>query len=262
MRWLHVFLTVLGLSFALPHGASAKEDTILIFAAASTRNAVEEAVGAFTQKSGETVLVSYGSSGTLARQIAAGAPADLYISANQKWVEWLQKEAPGSFAKLSPFASNRLVLIQPNDGAPQLHLNASLGEKLGGSRIAVGNVTHVPAGMYAQDALKSLGLWDNLKDHLAQTKDVRAALALVQRGEASAGIVYQTDAAITDGVRVAEQIPESAHDPIRYFVGVLSSGERKVKQASNFFDFLLSPDGQSYFRKYGFQPLGINAPNG
>lgn len=260
MRWLHSILLTLPLFGPLT--AKAQDGPLLLFAAASTRNALEDAVNAYQKSTGKDVVVSYGSSGTLARQLAAGAPADLYLSANKKWVSWLRQASPSLLIQLTPFAGNRLVLIQPGDASNSLTLNKDIISKLNSGRLAVGNVAHVPAGIYAKEAMMSLGLWASLQGHLAQTKDVRAALALVQRGEVPAGIVYQTDAAITNGVRISEIIAEETHSPILYFLGILSNNPTKLPQAHKFFDFLISVRGQSIFKNYGFQSLNVNAPHG
>lgn len=257
-KLLRIF-TVACLSVVFPVAAIAGGEPLLLFAAASTRDAVNDAVEAYRVQNGTDVVVSYGSSGTLARQISAGAPADLYLSANEKWVRWLETRDAQVFQRLTALVGNRLVLIQPKDHTSPLTLGPELAQALGNSRLAIGNTQHVPAGIYAKSALISLGLWDELEPRLAQTKDVRAALALVQRGEAPAGIVYRTDANAAGAIRISQEVPKSTHPPIRYFLASLTASGQKEVQAHKFFDFLTSRRGQSLFEKYGFEPLIIKA---
>ena len=170
---------------ALAQGA---ETPVTIFAAASTTDAVTEIAAAYTAETGGMLRPVFAASSTLARQIAQAAPADLYLSASIAWMEHLQSEALVDAKSLWPLLANRLVLIAPADSPLQIKLTpqADLGSTLGRGRMAIGDPAHVPAGIYARQALESLGLWTQVADKLAQSSNVRAALALVERGEAAA----------------------------------------------------------------------------
>jgi molybdate transport system substrate-binding protein len=200
------------------------------------------------------VRFSFAASSTLARQIEAGAPAQIYASANETWMDYLADRAliePDS--RISP-VGNRLVLIAPVAGAadavtitPDLDIAAMLGAD---GRLAVGDPAHVPAGIYAAQALKSLGLWDALAPRLARMGNVRAALALVEHGEAPLGIVYATDARITQGVRVVGTFPADSHPPITYpFAIVKGAGSDAVRAL---FAYITGAPGLAVLEAYGF----------
>lgn len=235
----------------------AMAEPVTVFAAASLTDAMTKAGRIYEERTGTHVRFSFASSSTLARQIEAGAPADLYASANEKWMDWL--EARGlvlSRTRKSPVA-NRLVLIAPendrpeNDRPPGNERIANLPELIGShGRLAMGDPAHVPAGIYGRQALKSLHLWTRLQPRLAAADNVRAALALVERGEAPYGIVYATDARIA-GVRVVEPFPDATHTPITYPFALIKDGNGK--QAGKFLAFLTSDEGLAIFERFGFR---------
>lgn len=228
-------------------------EKVTVFAAASTTNAVTDVAAAFTRKTGHTVVPSFASSSTLARQIEQGAPAEVYISANPMWMNYLQDAGLLQPDTRSDVLGNRLALVAPKDAVPDVKLaqGAPLAELLGeDGRLAVGDPAHVPAGMYAEQALRNLGLWEALEPRLARAGDVRAALALVARGEAPLGIVYATDAAVSADVAVAALFPENSHAPITYPAALVKGA---APAAAAFLTFLTSPEARAVFRTYGFE---------
>ncbi len=237
---------------ALPR-ASAQEP-VTVFAAASLTDAVERIARLYESETGEAVRLSFASSSTLARQITAGAPAEIYLCANERWMDYVAEAGLIEVDTRVSALGNRLVLIAPADGAlgevtidGELDLAALLDE---GERIAVGDPDHVPAGLYAKDALESLGLWEATAAHLARTADVRAALALVATGEAPLGIVYATDAAVSEDVKVLGRFPEESHTPITYpFAIVAGAADPAVE---DLFAYLRGPEATAVFEDAGF----------
>ena len=231
----------------------AASDAVTVFAAASTTNAVTEIGALFSQQNEERFLPSFASSSTLAKQIDNGAPADIYISANKKWMDYLEEKKmiePGTRIDL---LSNRIVLIVPAGSsvnniaiAPGFDLLRYIGD----GRLSMGDPDHVPAGIYGKQALESLGVWAAVENRVARAKDVRAALALVERDEAPVGLVYATDAAISKQVRVVGTFPETSHPPIVYPVAIVAG--KQSPAAERFMALLQSPAAKSIFEKYGF----------
>jgi molybdate transport system substrate-binding protein len=249
-----VVLTGLGLDAVLGSGAVAKTD-VVVFAAASTTNAITEIGQLYSAASNTHIIPSFASSSTLAKQIESGAPADVYLSANKKWMDFLEEK--DLIVKNSRFdlLGNRIVLIAPKQSplqrievAPGFSMTAALGKQ---GRLSLGDPDHVPAGMYGKKALEYLGTWDSVKDRLAPMKDVRAALVLVERGEAPLGLVYATDAAISSKVRVVGTFPADSHPPIVYPVTAVAGG--KTVEAKGFMDFLKSAQARAVFEKFGFE---------
>jgi molybdate transport system substrate-binding protein len=246
------FFVILILALALvPLPSPAEPPQVLVFAAASLKNALDDATSAYTPAK---VAVSYAASGPLARQIEAGAPAGLFISADEEWMDELAAKAliePGSRIDL---LGNQLVLVAPKGSALHLALvqGADLVAALGDGRLAIGDPPSVPAGKYAQEALEKLGLWTSVEPHLARAESVRAALALVDRGEAPLGIVYQTDAAADAGVRIVATFPEDSHKPITYPAALVKGAD---PAAGAFLAWLKSPAAAGFFERQGFSVL-------
>jgi len=235
-----------GVLFA--YGACAQGFTV--FAAASLKNALDEVAALSPAKPS----ISYGASSALARQIEAGAPAQVFVSADLDWMDYLDKRKllkPGTRRNL---LGNRLVLVAPagSTAAPEIRAGFPLAALLGNGRLAVGDPQHVPAGKYAQAALTKLGVWDSVASRLAPSENVRVALALVARGEAPLGIVYATDAASEPKVRVAATFPEGLHPPIVYPVALTKAAGAP---AAAFVALLASPAALAVFQKHGFTPL-------
>jgi len=231
-------------------------EPVTVFAAASLTDAMEKAGAAYHQATGERIRFSFAASSTLARQIMAGAPAQIFASANERWMDALDEKGllePGT--RISPIA-NSLVLIAPKGTVPtgqndikSLDFDAILGSD---GFLAVGDPAHVPAGIYAREALQNLGLWSELEGRLARADNVRSALALVARGETPLGIVYGTDARISRDISIVATFPEQAHSPIRYPFAIIK-GEKSAA-VSRFFAFLTGPEGQAIFIAFGFTP--------
>ncbi|MDG4719821.1 MULTISPECIES: molybdate ABC transporter substrate-binding protein [Thalassospira] len=236
---------------------SAHAEDITVFAAASLTNAVTTAAKAYETKSGDTIQISFASSSTLARQIAAGAPSDIFISANQKWMDWLVEQDLIAQETRHNIVANSLVLIAPKDSTldvidlgNDIDLAALLSDN---DRIAVGDPDHVPAGIYAKQALEHMGQWEALSPRLARADNVRAALALVERGESPLGIVYRTDAAIATDVKIVGTFPEDSHPPITYPIALIK--EAQTDANAKFLAWLLGDDAGKVFADYGFNPV-------
>ena len=248
------FLAALALvcCLGLASSAALAAEPVMIFAAASTTNAVSDAIKAYEAAGHGKVVSSFASSSTLAKQIAHGAPVQVFLSANEKWMSYLEGQKlvePGTRVDL---LGNRLVLIAPAGAKERGAIKAGipLVGWLGDGRLAVGDPDHVPAGIYAKQALKSLGLWEKTEPRLARAANVRAALALVERGEAPLGIVYATDAAITPKVKVVGVFPENSHQPIVYPLALIKG--QATEQAKGFWKFLQGDQAKAIFKKYGF----------
>ncbi|MEB8388707.1 molybdate ABC transporter substrate-binding protein [Rhodobacteraceae bacterium KMM 6894] len=244
-------LTALSLMpFQTPALAQGSDAQVMVFVAASLTQAIEEVGQAYTQAHGGDVVVSAGGSGTVARQIAQGAPADVVMLANSDWMNWLTSEGIVDGAGVAPLLSNRLVLIAPADAPdlPDLSVEALLA-RLDGGRLAMGQTTSVPAGIYARAWLMKSGLWDGVQPALAETENVRAALALVALGEAPLGVVYATDAAAEAAVRVLYAVPEDPEWQITYPAAALTP------KGQAFFDYLSSAEARTIFTRHGFIPL-------
>lgn len=231
-------------------------DRVLVFAAASLRDALDEIGAAWQEKTGAALAVSYAGSSALARQIEQGAPADLFVSANLDWMDYLSERGLTDPASERELLSNRLVLIAPKGSTaelaiePGLDLLTALGED---GRLAMANTDAVPAGRYGKAALQALGAWDAVAPRVAQAENVRAALALVSTGEAPLGIVYQTDAAADADVRVVGLFPEETHPPIVYAAALMAGVDKDAARA--FLAFVQSPAAAAIFADHGFVPL-------
>ena len=209
--------------------AGAKAESITVFAAASTTNAITDIAQLYKESHPIKVLLSFASSSTLAKQIEQGAPADIYLSANPKWMNYLEEKKAIVVDSRTNLLGNRIVLIAPAQSTiDKLVVNShlDLAGLLGDGRLAMGDPDHVPAGMYGKKAMESLGLWDQIKEKIARAKDVRAALVLVERAEAPLGEVYATDAAISNKVKVVGIFPEESHPKIVYPVALVKKKPR------------------------------------
>jgi molybdate transport system substrate-binding protein len=234
--------------FAPAEEVGSESRTIQVFAAASATNVIREIKSQFTKTTGIKVQTSFGSSAMLARQIANGDDADVFLSADVKWADDLTQK--GFVVEKRNLLGNRLVIVMP-DGST---LDVAKPEDLTSSKIAhiaIGDPQSVPAGKYAKKALEKLGLWEKLKTKFATADDVRNALTYVETGAAEAGIVYATDAANSKKVKVAAEIPDSLTGPVRYPIALLKHGEQNAAAAS-FYKFVQSPKSLEVFRKYGF----------
>jgi molybdate transport system substrate-binding protein len=239
--------------------AAAQGSDLLVFAAASLKNALDEAAAQWQRASGKKVAISYAASNTLIKQIEQGAPADMFISADLDWMDYGQQKGLIKPDTRSNLLGNRLVLVAPKDSniSASIQPGFDLAALLKGGRLAMGNVDAVPAGKYGKAALEKLGAWDGVKDKIAQAESVRAALVLVSRGEAPLGIVYQTDAASDPTVKIVGTFPENTHPPIIYPIALTK--DSTTPDAPAFLNFIRSPAARPIFERQGFTVL---APGG
>jgi molybdate transport system substrate-binding protein len=248
-------MTLWLLLFCVPSpAAQTNKPTIIVFAAASLTNVLQEVGDGFTKDSSIPVKFSFAASSTLARQIENGAPADVFFSADLEWMDYLQTRKLIQVATRHDVLGNHLVLVAPVTSKITLRIAPSfpLLAALGNSRLAIGDPDGVPAGRYAHEALTKLGVWNAVADRLARADSVRSALVLVGRGEAPLGIVYQTDALIDKNVRVVDVFPDNTHLPITYPIA-LANGAKA--DAAEFLSYVQSPAADIIFKRYGFIAL-------
>jgi molybdate transport system substrate-binding protein len=241
-----------GLLLLLASSTAVALDTTL-FSAASLSDALTEIGKLFDARGADKVHLSFAASSTLAKQIESGAPVALFISADEDWMDFVEKQGlvvPGTRRDL---LANELVLIEPAEHTERVTIGPGLdlAGLLGQDRLAMGDPDSVPAGKYGKAALQSLGLWSGVEARIAPADSVRSALAFVERGEARFGIVYSTDAAVAKSVRIAGIFPESSHKPIVYPIGVIRSGDSPTGRA--FLDFIQSNQARAIFQRYGFR---------
>jgi len=235
-----------------PAAMAQDAEPTLVFAAASLKNALDAAVEDYSKTTGKAVTVSYAASSALAKQIEEGAPADMFFSADLDWMDNLQGKnliAPDSRATL---LGNDIVLIAPADSTVALTIapNFPLAEALGDGKLAMALTASVPAGKYGKAALENLGVWDSVSANVAEAENVRAALALVSRGEAPLGIVYTTDAKADPSVKVVGTFPADSHPPILYPVALTASAKPGARA---FLDYLTSANAKPIFEAQGFR---------
>lgn len=243
------------LSLAAGTALAQQAQPVLVFAAASLQTALNAIGAQWGQETGKSARFSYASSAALVKQIEQGAPADVFASADLEWMDAAQAKALIDPATRKTLLGNRLVLIAAKDDPVTLHLapGGDLAAALGEGRLATGNPASTPAGKYTREALSALGLWDKVSGRIAGTETVRAALALVARGETRLGIVYATDARAEPGVRVLDTLPESSHAPILYPVARVKGSANPEAQA--FLNYLSSPAARKVFEAQGFTVL-------
>ncbi len=234
---------------------SAQEKSVTVFAAASMKNALDDVAKAYTDSTKIKVTSSYAASSALAKQIESGAPADIFISADTDWMDYVAKKDLIKANTRVDLLGNRLVLIAPKDSRTDkvdIRQGFDLAGLIGDGKIATGDVAAVPVGKYAKAALEKLGAWDKAAPKFAMAENVRAALTLVSRGEAAYGIVYQTDAAVEPGVKIVGVFPADSHPAITYPVALLKDARA---DAQSLHDFLPSPIAKAVLEKYGFAYL-------
>jgi molybdate transport system substrate-binding protein len=247
MRFVFVLLVLL-----LPLAARAQEVTV--FAAASLTDAMKDISVKWAAAGHKPLVLSFGSSSTLARQVEQGAPANVFASADEKWMDYLAQKNLIVADTRKDLLGNDLVLVVAADKPKHVTIDKSfnmLGLLGADGRLATGDPAHVPAGIYAEQALKKLGMWDSVSPRLARAEDVRAALLLVERGEAPAGIVYATDAAVSKAVMIAGTFPADSHDPVSYPFAVTKSGD--IPEAHALLQFLTTPAARAVFAQRGFK---------
>ncbi|PTO68009.1 molybdate ABC transporter substrate-binding protein [Vibrio splendidus] len=246
-----VILLTIALTSALSSSHLLAAEKLRVYAASSMTNAVNLLVEEFEKDHSVDVIPVYASTSSLVRQIERGAPADIFISANEKWMKHLVDRQLVSSDNVTNLCENELVLISPKESP--ISLDLSNGDQwaklLTNERLAVGNTMSVPAGIYAKEALETLGVWDDVKTRLAPSNNVRMALALVERSEAKLGIVYKTDALLSKEVNLVSTFPSNLHTPIRYPVAKLSD---KVV-AEEFYTFLNNEKAKDTLNSFGFE---------
>jgi molybdate transport system substrate-binding protein len=253
LRISHLAICVLLQIGFLDQAAKAAE--LLVFAAASMKNALDEADAAYKAAGGSAVTASYASSSVLAKQIEQAAPADVFISADSDWMDYVATRNLIKLDSRANLVANRLVLIAPktSDARIEIGPNFPLAAALGEGKLSMGDPGSVPAGLYGKAALTKLGVWEQVRTKVIGAENVRSALAFVSRGEAPFGIVYETDARIDSNVHIVGIFPEDSHTPIRYPVAAVASS--KNADAAKFIAYLDTPAARTVFEHYGFQVL-------
>jgi molybdate transport system substrate-binding protein len=231
-----------------------KQPEILVFAAASLTNVLGELSADWEKTSGVAVKTSFAASSVLARQVEAGSNADVFVSADQEWMDYLQARNLIDKTSRRNLVGNRLVLIAPADSRLELKIapGFKLAEALGKGRLATGDPDTVPVGRYARSALTTLGVWDEVADRLVRADNVRSAMLFVARGEVPLGIVYATDAAVDSKVRVIDMFPTNTHAPITYPAAALNGAK---PEAATFIAYLAGEQARVAWRKFGFVEL-------
>ncbi len=234
--------------------AGGSSGDVLVFAAASLANVLADLDKAFTAQTGIRVRSSLAASSMLAKQIEAGAPADVYFSADLQWMDYLQERGLLRAGSRRALVGNSLVLIAPQGSSLRVSIGPGFGlaRLLGNGRLAMADPDSVPAGIYARQALGKLGVWNSVEPRLARAENVRAALEYVARGDAPLGIVYRTDALVEKRVRIVGVFPADSHPPIVYPVALT---RRASAAAARYVAFITSADARPIFRRWGFEPL-------
>jgi len=248
----HVVSMVVAVLMAMTTSAAMAVD-VTVFAAASLKEAMDDQAKQFEAATGNKVIVSYGASNALAKQIEAGAPADAFISADLDWMDYVDQRRllmPDTRVNL---LRNTLVLIAPASSKATLKIgpNFNLAGALGQEKLAMANPDSVPAGKYGKAALEKLGAWPAVEKQVARADNVRAALALVSRGEAPFGIVYRTDGLADSGVRIIDTFPADTHPPIIYPAALLTTSQSPA--ARLLLDYLRSVSARPTWEKFGFR---------
>jgi molybdate transport system substrate-binding protein len=235
--------------------AQTKSGDLVVFAAASLKTALDAINAQWQKETGKSAKISYAASSALAKQIDGGAPAQLFISADIAWMDYVEKKSLIKSGTRSNLLGNRIVLIAPRDEAKAVDIKPGfdLAKVLGDGRLAMANVESVPAGRYGKASLEKLGVWPSVSGKLAQAENVRAALLLVSRGEAPAGIVYRTDAAADKGVAIIGTFPGDTHPPIIYPVALTTSAG---PDAAAFLAYIKSGRSKPLFEAQGFTVVG------
>lgn len=243
------------LAFSIAIAAHA-DNKITVFAAASLSNALGEVSALYEKEKSVKITHSFAASSTLAKQIENGAPADIFISADTKWMNYLQDKKLINVASRKDFLGNKLVLIVPKGHGFDVNFEKSFDfAKAFDGKLCTGDIDSVPAGIYTKESLTYLGWWNSIKARIVGAQDVRGALAFVERGECSAGIVYETDAKISNKVEIVATFPEESHKPIVYPAAFVANAKN---MNNDYLSYLQSPPTLDIFRKYGFSI--INQP--
>lgn len=252
MRLFKIITPVFAAAISLAVSAQAWAEDVGVFAAASATNALNDIAELYAAKSKTKIVPSYAASSALAKQIENGAPANVFLSADEKWMDYLGERKLIVADSRINLLGNRLVLVAPADSTISLNIapGFALAKALGEGRLAVGDPAHVPIGLYAKSALEKLGVWSEVEGKIAAADSVRTALAFVERGETPLGIVYATDAALSKKVKVVATFPEDSHPPVVYPAAIVAG--KDTAEARDYFAFLKSDEAKAVFKKYGF----------
>jgi molybdate transport system substrate-binding protein len=244
----------LAMALMLAPISAVAQQRVTVFAAASLTDSLKQVADLYKARTGKEVVLSFGASSTLARQIEQGAAADMFFSADTDWMDYLAKGGHIARASRKNLLGNRLVLVAAPDAKspPRIAPNFDLAGALGERRLALADPASVPAGKYAKAALTALGIWDSVANKVANAENVRVALEYVARGEAPYGIVYATDAKVAPQVRIVGIFPETTHPPIIYPVALTTGAG---PEARSFLEFLAGAQARAVFAKAGFSPL-------
>ncbi|PHM36032.1 molybdate ABC transporter substrate-binding protein [Xenorhabdus innexi] len=243
-----VFFSLVGNSWAA--------EKVTVFAAASLTNALNDIAEQYKKDNRGEIVASYASSSTLARQIEQGAPADLFVSADQQWMNYLSGKKLIIKNSRHTLLGNQLVLIAPKESKlnkVDINRETKWHSLLAGGRLAVGDPDHVPVGIYAKESLQYLGSWDSVEPLLARTNNVRSGMVLVEREEVPLGIVYGSDAVASKKVKVVGIFPQESHKPVEYPIAIIKGHENQAVR--DFYDYLKTPEAVEVFTRYGFSPL-------
>lgn len=245
----------------LPGHEARAAEKVTVFAAASLKNALDAVSAAWAADAGKDTAISYAASSALAKQIESGAPADVFISADRDWMNYLTEKKLVGAGTAIDLLGNEIVLVAPRDSSAEIAIakDFALAKLLDGGKLAMGDVKAVPAGKYGKAALEALGVWSSVESQVAQAENVRAALKLVSTGEAPLGIVYRTDAQAEPGVKVIGTFPADSHPPIVYPVALIAGSQNP--DAAAFVTFLQAAKAQAIFRDQGFTVLVPPATN-
>lgn len=250
IKWVGGVALACGL--VVPVAAAQK---ITVFAAASLTNALQDIATEYQKGKDVAVVSSFASSSTLARQIEQGAPADMFISADQQWMDYVIDKQQMVKDTRYTLLGNELVLIAAKSAKQDkitINKQTDWAKLLNGGRLSVGDPDHVPAGIYAKEALQNLGAWTTLEPQLARANNVRSAMAMVEREEAPLGIVYGSDAVASDKVKAIAIFPEDSHKPVEYPMAIVK--DHQTPAVTAFYDYLKSPQAAAIFERYGFTP--------
>lgn len=232
---------------------SAQSEQVTIFAAASLTNALNQISEEYQQQHNDKIITSFASSSVLARQIAQGAPVDIYISADQQWMDYLQEKQLIENNSRKTILGNTLVVVtfqESNQTKFNITKNTDWTSLLKKERLAMGDPEHVPIGIYAKEAFTRLGLWEQVENKLARTDNVRSTLLLVERQEVPLGIVYKSDSIVSAKVRIVATFPPSSHKPVEYPLAIVK--DHNTPAVMSFYHFLQSDRAKTIFNKYGF----------
>lgn len=251
LRWIQGVLVVIVIVTTLGAGLARAAD-LTVFSAVSTTGAMTKIGSMFEAKTGKKIQFSFGATSTLARQIERGAPVDIFLSADHVWMNYLQDRKLIDTGSRVDILGNSLVLITPvnSDLKIKIAKGFNLAEVLKGKRIAMGDPDHTAVGIYAKESLTNLGIWSQIEPMLARADSVRASLAMVERGEVGAGILFGTEAAVSKNVRLVDTFPADSHKAITYPVALLAKA--RAADARAFVGYLRTPEAEEVFRQFGF----------